>query len=193
MNETLNKFLTVMSNIEVEKSVAPHLPVLPPLVTIPLQVSQPSRVKPGVPSNFDGDRVQGHTFLTFCELYISLTASDFADKQVRIHCTLSYFKGGCVVSFTKHILWQELRSGKMCFVSWSDFTEEFISAFCPENKSTTALMWLESGHYFQGKWNVEAYIDEFKDLVDLSGYTDIMFHKCLTPKSVTIRSYMQQK
>jgi hypothetical protein len=25
---------------------------------------------------------------------------------------------------------------------------------------------------FQAKWNVEAYIDEFKDLVDLSGYTD---------------------
>jgi hypothetical protein len=27
-------------------------------------------------------------------------------------------------------------------------------------------------HYFQGKQNVEAYINEFKDLVDLSGYTD---------------------
>jgi hypothetical protein len=24
----------------------------------------------------------------------------------------------------------------------------------------------------QGKWNVEVYIDEFKDLIDLSGYTD---------------------
>jgi hypothetical protein len=35
-----------------------------------------------------------------------------------------------------------------------------------------ALMRLESDHYFQGKQNVEAYIDEFKDLVDLSGYTD---------------------
>jgi hypothetical protein len=33
-------------------------------------------------------------------------------------------------------------------------------------------MRLKSDRYFQGKWNVEAYIDEFKDLVDLSGYTD---------------------
>jgi hypothetical protein len=33
-------------------------------------------------------------------------------------------------------------------------------------------MKLESDRYFQGKQNVEAYIDEFKDLVDLSGYTD---------------------
>jgi hypothetical protein len=35
-----------------------------------------------------------------------------------------------------------------------------------------ALMRLESDRYCQGKWNVEAYIDEFKDLIDLSGYTD---------------------
>jgi hypothetical protein len=33
-------------------------------------------------------------------------------------------------------------------------------------------MRLESDRYFQGKLNVEAYIDKFKDLVDLSGYTD---------------------
>jgi hypothetical protein len=33
-------------------------------------------------------------------------------------------------------------------------------------------MRLESDRYFQDKQNVEAYIDEFKDLVNLSGYTD---------------------
>jgi hypothetical protein len=118
---------------------------------------------------------------------------------------MSYFKGGRVVSFAKRILRQELRSGKMCFASWHDFTEEFTATFCPENEATTALMRLESDWYFQAKQNVEAYIDGFKDLIDLSGYTDpitivqctplraVMFHKCLTPKSVTIRSYKQQK
>jgi hypothetical protein len=60
----------------------------------------------------------------------------------------------------------------MCFASWDEFREEFASMFCPENEATTALMRLESDRYFQGKRNVEAYIDEFKDLVDLSGYTD---------------------
>jgi hypothetical protein len=60
----------------------------------------------------------------------------------------------------------------MCFTSWRDFTKEFMSMFCPENEATTALMRLESDRYFQGKQNVEAYIDEFKDLIDLSGYTD---------------------
>jgi hypothetical protein len=60
----------------------------------------------------------------------------------------------------------------MCFASWHEFTEEFAATFCPENEATTALMRLKSDQYYQGKRNVEAYIDEFKDLVDLSGYTD---------------------
>jgi hypothetical protein len=109
-----------------------------------------------------------------CELYILLTALDFVDEQVHIHWALSYFKGRRAVSFAERILRQELRSGKMCFVSWSDFTEEFASTFCPENEATTttALMWLKSDHYFQGKQNVEVYIDEFKNLVNLSGCTD---------------------
>jgi hypothetical protein len=98
MNETLNKFITIMSNIEAAKVIAPPPPVSPQLVITPLQVSQPSRVKPGAPSNFDGDRAQGHAFLTFCELYISLTASGFVDEQVCIHWALSYFKGGRVAS-----------------------------------------------------------------------------------------------
>jgi hypothetical protein len=169
MNKTLNKFVAIMGNQEVARNVTPPPLVSSPLVTTTLQASHPSRVKPGVPSNFDRDRVQGRACLTSCELYISLTASDFVDEQVRIHWVLSYFKGGCVASFAERILHQELRSGKMCFASWRDFAEEFTSMFCPENEATMVLMRLESDWYFQAKWNVEAYIDEFKDLVDLSG------------------------
>jgi hypothetical protein len=172
MNETLNKFLAVMDNQEAARNVAPPPPVSPPRVTTPLQASQPSRVKPGVPSHFDGDRAQGRAFLTSCELYISLTQSDFVDEQVRIDWALSYFKGGRAASFAERILQQEMQSGKMCFASRHDPTEEFAATFCPENEVTTALMRLESDQYYQGKQNVEAYIDEFKDLVDLSGYTD---------------------
>jgi hypothetical protein len=58
------------------------------------------------------------------------------------------------------------------FASWSDFIEEFTLVFCPENEATTVLMWLKSDCYFQCKQNVEAYINEFKDLVNLSGSTD---------------------
>jgi hypothetical protein len=186
MNETLNKFIAIMGNQEVARNVAPPPLVSPPFVTTTLQASQPSRVKPGIPSDFDGDRAQGRTFFTSCELYISLTASDFVDEQVHIHWALSYFKGGRVASFAERILRQELQSGKMCFVLWREFTEEFASMFCPENEATMALMQLESDQYFQAKQNVEAYIDEFEDLIDLSGYTDpiaivLKFRRGLNP------------
>jgi hypothetical protein len=174
------------TNQEAARNVAPPPPVSPQFVTTTLQASQPSRVKPGIPSHFDGDRAQGRAFLTSCELYISLTQLDFVDDQVRIHWALSYFKGGRVASFAERILRQELRSGKMCFASWREFTEEFASTFCPENEATTVLMRLESDRYFQAKRNVEAYIDEFKDLVDLSSYTDpiaivLKFRRGLNP------------
>jgi hypothetical protein len=74
MNETLNKFIAIMGNQEVAGNVAPPPLVSPPHVTTTLQASQPSRVKPGAPSHFDG-RVQGRTFLTSCKLYILLTQS----------------------------------------------------------------------------------------------------------------------
>jgi hypothetical protein len=140
MNETLNKFIAIMGSQEAAGNVTPLPPVSPPFVTTTLQASHPSRAKLGVPSHFDGDRVQGRAFLTSCGLYISLTQSDFVDEQVRIHWALSYFKGGCAASFVEHILRQELRSGKMCFASWREFTKEFAAMFCPENEATMALM-----------------------------------------------------
>src|SRR3981189_1315188 len=33
-------------------------------------------------------------------------------------------------------------------------------------------MRLESERYFQGRWTVDLYVDEFSDLIDLSGYSD---------------------
>jgi hypothetical protein len=76
MNETLNKFIAIMGNQEAARNVTSPPPVSPPLVTTTLQALQPSRVKPGIPSHFDGDRVQGCTFLMSCEL----TALDFVDE-----------------------------------------------------------------------------------------------------------------
>jgi hypothetical protein len=88
MNETLNKFIVIMGNQEAARNATPPPPVSPPFVTTTLQVSHPSRVKPGIPSHFDGNRVQGRAFLTSCELYILLTQSDFADDQVCVRATL---------------------------------------------------------------------------------------------------------
>jgi hypothetical protein len=108
MNETLNKFLAVMANQEAARNVAPPPPASQPPVITPLKVLHPSRVNPGTPSNFDGDRVQGRAFLTSCELYISLSQLDFVEDQVRIHWALSYFKGRRAATFAEQIIRQEM-------------------------------------------------------------------------------------
>jgi hypothetical protein len=136
------------------------------------------------PDNFDGDRSKGCAFLTSCELYLSLTGLDYPDEQSHIHWALSFFKSRCAATFSEHIVRQEMRTGVMAFTDWTDLTSEFMSTFCPENEATSAFMCLESDRYFQGQQNVEAYIDEFKDLVNMSGYTDpiaivLKFHRGL--------------
>jgi hypothetical protein len=64
-------------------------------------VSHSPQIKPVSPDNFDGDRSKGHTFLTSCELYLSLTGLDYPDEQVRIHWALSFFKFGRVATFSE--------------------------------------------------------------------------------------------
>jgi hypothetical protein len=104
MNKTLNKFLAVMVNQEVARNIAPPPPASLPPVTTPLKASHHSRVNPGAPNNFNGDRAQGHVFLTSCELYILLSQSDFVEDQVHIHWALSYFKGGHVATFAERVI-----------------------------------------------------------------------------------------
>jgi hypothetical protein len=74
-----------------------------------------------------------------------------------------------------------MKTGKMVFASWTKFTDEFEEA-------TTALMTLESDRYFQGKRNVDAYTNEFYELITLSGYTDpiavvLKFRRGLQPST----------
>jgi hypothetical protein len=130
------------------------------------------RVKPGVPQNFDGDCKGGRSFLTSCRLYISLSIDDFADEQAQIYWALSYFKSGCAATFADRTLRAETKRGGLSYATWADFEAEFRATFCLENEATTSLMRLELERYFQGRRTVDMYVDEFSDLIDLSGYSD---------------------
>jgi hypothetical protein len=184
-NELITQLFNMMNTRKVDGNVTtPPSPSvsLPSLATPtgrgalhpsqPGSVSHSPQIKLASPDNFDGDRSKRHAFLTSCELYLSLTGPDYPDEQSRIHWALSFFKSGRAATFAEQTVRQEMRTGVMAFADWTDFTSEFMSTFCPENEATSALMRLESDRYFQGQRNVEAYIDEFKDLVDMSGYTD---------------------
>jgi len=129
-------------------------------------------LKPGVPPSFDGDCVKGCAFMNSCILYQLLCAMEFQDDQAKIHWVLSYMKSDHAATFTDHTIHYEMKYDSPHYGLWDAFQKAFIKTFCLENKSTHALMCLESDHYFQGKRTVDAYVNEFEDLIDLSGYSD---------------------
>jgi hypothetical protein len=145
-----------------------------------------NRVKPRVPPSFDGDHAKGHTFMNSCILYQSLCAAEFQDDQAKIHWVLSYMKSDRAATFTDHTIHYETKYNSPHYGLWDAFQSVFIETFCPENESTHALMCLESDRYFQGKRMVDAYVDKFEDLIDLSGYSDdlvivLKFRRGLNP------------
>jgi hypothetical protein len=97
-NELITQLFSMMRMQKVNGNVAtPPSPSvsLPSLATStgrgvlhpsqPRSVSHSPRIKPASPDNFDGDRSKGRTFLTSCELYLSLKGPDYPDEQSRIH------------------------------------------------------------------------------------------------------------
>jgi len=146
-----------------------------------------SRLKAAKPDDFDGDRTKGRAFLNSCQLYFAISAQDFANDQSKIHWVLSYMKGDRAATFADRVLRFEARELAPRFETWNEFRETFVETFCPENAATEAIMRLESIKYFQSKRSVDAYIDEFEDLVDVAGYTDniaivVKFRRGLDPR-----------
>ncbi len=64
-------------------------------------------------------------------------------------------------------------------MDWLDFEDEFRKDFLPLNSEATAVNTLEMTAYFQGKRMVDDYLDQFRDLIYDSGYTD--------PKTIVVK------
>jgi hypothetical protein len=146
-----------------------------------------SKLKPAPPSDFDGNRKRGRTFLNQCELYIKLRKSDFADEVTQIHWALSYMKSGRAAVFAEQVISHEATKEEPLFDTWREFREEFEERFCPLNEATTAVNRLESAAYFQGRRELDEYIDEFDELLRRSEYLDervavVKFRRGLDPK-----------
>lgn len=130
------------------------------------------RIKPNPPSEFDGSRSKGRAFINSVMLYVSLCPLEFVNDQQRIHWVLTFMKKDRAATFAHRTMRMEQRNGRPRFSDWKEFLEAFVSLFCPANEATHALMRLETTDYYQKKRDVDEYIDEFQELIDLSGYTD---------------------
>src|SRR3981189_3655235 len=105
----LARLFDKFNNLELPNRTAPQQLITPPTLIAHPAPSHKSRVKPGVPQNFNGDREGGQSFLTSCQLYISLSIDDFADEQAQIHWALSYFKSSRTATFVDRTLRPEAK------------------------------------------------------------------------------------
>jgi hypothetical protein len=144
------------------------------------------RPKAAIPESFNRDRKKEQAFLTSCQLYMNLRCTEFTDEQDQIQWVLSYMKSGRAATFAQRTLRKAFQTKKPVFANYQEFHQQLELEFCEEDKTTHALMRLESDQYHQGLRTIREFIDEFQELVDLSGLTDpiaivLKFRRRLNP------------
>jgi len=136
-------------------------------------------LKPSFPPEFSGDRASGKALLTSCRTYICLCPKAFEDDSTKIVWAMSYMKSGHANRWATREFEQEGKTGRLCFLDWLDFEDEFQKDFIPLDAEAAAINVLETTAYFQGKWSVDDYLDQFCNLIYDSGYTN--------PKTVIVK------
>jgi hypothetical protein len=179
--------LTEASN-KLEQALAEFISRLPPIkqepadgavenprVPTPASASiadKPRKMKPSLLTEFDRDHAKGCAFMNSCHLYIRLCPGKFPDDEKKIFWVLSFFKKDQAATWADRTLrWAE-HHGCPCHATWDTVIKDYISHFCPPNERTTALMKLETKQYYQNKRDVQEYIDEFEELINMSQYKD---------------------
>ena len=104
-----------------------------------------------------------------CSTYFQLCPDHFLTEQAKILWCLSFFQKDRAKEYADMVL----RSPKdLYFESWAAFATEFQTHFLPDREHEAAMLKLESTWYHQGRRTFQEYLDEFRDLVDQSGYTE---------------------
>jgi hypothetical protein len=156
-------------------------------LTPPAPRTTSSKAKVATPSDYDGDRTRGRAFLNSCNIYFRLCESQFENQQARILWALSYMKHGRAAKWADAIFrWEERNPGSDRFMDWEDFADEFRTQFFPVDSEASAVNVLESAGYYQKSRNVDDYLDEFRNLIADSGYSDpkvivVKFRRGLNP------------
>ena len=136
-------------------------------------------LKPSLPSEFNRDRASGKAFLTSCQTYLCLCPKAFENDDLKIIWAMSYMKARRTGRWATWEFEQEAKGGHLHFLDWPDFEVEFWKDFMPLDSEATVINILETTAYFQGKWTVNDYLNQFRNLIYDSGYTD--------PKTVVVK------
>ena len=139
-------------------------------------------LKPSPPPNFDGDRQKGRGFINTCQAYFRLRPDNFPDEQTKIQWAMTFMNQGQAQKWANHIYrWESILASRGVdhFVDWDDFRSRFRTEFFLLHSEAAATNRLEGISYFQGRRTVDDYLDEFRDLISDSGYSD--------PKTIVVK------
>jgi hypothetical protein len=171
--ESITNTLTLLSH-----AVLSHPPVPASLPTTVFQ----SELKPALPPKYDGNHQNGKAFVNACQAFFRLRPAQFPDEQIKIQWAMMYMSQGRAQRWVNRIYQWEVLSANITvnyFVNWDDFRSFFRKEFFPFHAEAVAMNVLEGNTYFQGYWNVDDYLDEFRDLVSELGYT--------SPKTIVVK------
>ena len=84
--------------------------------------------------------------------------------------SMSYMKSGRANRWATCKFEQEAKAGRLHFLNWDDFKDEFRKDFMLLDAEAAAINVLETTTYFQGNRSVDDYLNQFRDLIYDSGY-----------------------
>ena len=169
LNNTLRLLNTITQNQSSPLPTAASLPLVPAAKT-------KTNLKPSPPPNFDGDHHKGRGFLNACQAYFRLRPDNFPDEQTKIQWAMTYMNQGRAQKWANRVYhWEAIptNAGSSHFVDWDDFRSRFRAEFFPLHSDAVATNKLEGTTYFQGRRSVDDYLDDFRDLISESGYSDL--------------------
>jgi len=173
--------LAVLQDILSRLSPAPALNMQAPLhYTLPASAGcKKIPLKPSPPLDFDGECSAGKAFLTSCQTYIRLWSEVFDDDLVKVIWAMSYMNAGHAGHWAVREFETEACKGRLHFLDWLNFEKEFKKDFLPLNTEAAAVNALKMTDYFQGDQTVDAYLDQFRDLICDTKYSD--------PKTIVVK------
>jgi len=122
---------------------------------------------------FDGNRFAGRTFYASCQSHIRSRPEAFEDDSAKICWVMSHMQTRRASRWATREFDYQARNGTFCFANWSAFAGEFWKEFMPPKAEDEAISMLATDRYFQGKRTVSEYLDQFRNLVEDSSYTDL--------------------
>ena len=114
-----------------------------------------------------------------CQMYIRLWSEAFDDDLIKVIWAMSYMNSGCAGCWAIQEFEIEAQDGRLHFLDWPDFEEEFRKDFLPLNTEAAAVNVLEMADYFQSTQSVDVYLDQFQDLICDSRYSN--------PKTIIVK------